>query len=204
MTIFTFNSTIHNLTFTYFYPRLIYVSKSLLIADLAECSPAGLKAALRLRVSMRERKEPIDVVGYTGLLRGCWMNGLSCKLGEEYFNFLLAPCLVLTSQSSIVVFTIIVVIGYCSLNFDNHFYPFFHSTLAICRIKLSLLSLLIPYHTISQPVVVPSVDQTDHMMYTEYGKGGFSTTGKKTIARCYWPQMKNGLRILKNRGQGPG
>ena len=52
-------------------------SKSLLISDLAECSPEGLQAALRLRTSMKDRREPIHGNAYVGLLRGCWMHGLS-------------------------------------------------------------------------------------------------------------------------------
>ena len=52
-------------------------SKSLLIADLAECSPEGLQAALKLRKSMTERKERISGVGYGGILKGIWMFGMS-------------------------------------------------------------------------------------------------------------------------------
>ena len=52
-------------------------SKSLLIADLAECSPEGLQAALKLRKSMVERKEKVGGVGYAGILKGIWLFGMS-------------------------------------------------------------------------------------------------------------------------------
>lgn len=52
-------------------------SKSLLISDLAECSPEGLQAALKLQKSMSERKEKVSGVGYAGILKGIWMFGMS-------------------------------------------------------------------------------------------------------------------------------
>ena len=52
-------------------------SKSLLMSDLAECSPEGLQAALKLRKSMSERKEKITGVGYGGIMKGIWMFGMS-------------------------------------------------------------------------------------------------------------------------------
>ena len=52
-------------------------SKSLLMADLAECSPEGLQAALKLRQSMSERKERVSGLGYAGILKGIWTYGMS-------------------------------------------------------------------------------------------------------------------------------
>ena len=52
-------------------------SKSLLMADLAECSPEGLQAALKLHKNMSERKERVSGVGYAGILKGIWMYGMS-------------------------------------------------------------------------------------------------------------------------------
>lgn len=59
------------------------MTKSLLMSDLAECSPEGFQAALRLRMSMKERRERIHANAYVGLLKGCWMHGLSPRQRGE-------------------------------------------------------------------------------------------------------------------------
>eukprot|EP01041_Mallomonas_annulata_P006410 gene6410-12961_t len=52
------------------------MAKSLLVADLAACSPEGLQASLHIRTSMRERNERISSNAYASILKGIWMHGL--------------------------------------------------------------------------------------------------------------------------------
>jgi hypothetical protein len=52
-------------------------AKSLLMADLAQCSAEGLSAALQLRQQMLDRAEAVGAKGSAGILRGLHMHVLS-------------------------------------------------------------------------------------------------------------------------------
>lgn len=54
-------------------------SKSMLLADLAECSAEGLNAALQIRRSMREKNESLSALAYAGILTGIRQHGLGKK-----------------------------------------------------------------------------------------------------------------------------
>lgn len=58
-------------------------AKSLLMADLAQCSAEGLSAALQLRQQMMDRAEAVGAKGSAGILRGLHMHVLSSYEEEE-------------------------------------------------------------------------------------------------------------------------